>query len=140
MGDNRRNITSGIFLLGLLFVFISFSQRERSSDKETTRFVISNTTSSGVQAILIPAISSPGTGIGWIKNTGSNFFSQDTGTRREILLNNQLSGCCKSCRLEFRCTRLVIGFIFPQKVPEQGNDDDIPSIILNVNSFALQTS
>ncbi len=128
MGDNRRNISPGIFLLVLLIVFISFFQREKDKHNETTQSVISYTNSSSLQAIIVPEISSPGTDIFWIKRINTKFTCLDYDVGREIMINGLISSCYNSYQLEFHSNNLVIGLIFPQKVPEQGNDDDVPSI------------
>jgi hypothetical protein len=128
MGDNRRNISSGIFLLILMIVFISFFQRDKDKHSETTQSVISYTNSFSLQAIIVPEISSPGTDIFWIKklNTKFTYLIYDSG--RELVLNELISNCYNSHQFEFHANNPVIGLIFPQKVPEQGNADDDLSI------------
>jgi hypothetical protein len=128
MGDNRRNISSGIFLLGLLIVFISFFLREKDKHNETSRSVISYTISSSVQAIIVPEISRPGPDKFWVKKLNTKFTCLDYDSSREIMQNRQISSCYNSYQLEFQSKNFVIGIIFPQKVPDQGNDDDVLSI------------
>jgi len=128
MGDNRRNTSSGIFILVLMIVFFSFFQREKDKQNETAQSVISYTNSSSLQAIIVPEISSPGTDIFWIKKLNTKFTYLDYDSSRELVLNELISNCYNSHQLEFHSNNPVIGLIFPQKVPEQGNDDDVLSI------------
>lgn len=129
MGDNRRNTSSGIFVLVLMIVFISFFQRDKDKHNETTQSVTSYTNSSSLQAIIVPEISSPGIDIFWIKKLNTKFTRLEYDSGRELVLNELISSCYNSHQLEFHSNNPVIGLIFPQKVPEQGNDDGIPSII-----------
>lgn len=129
MGDNRRNTSSGIFVLALMIVFISFFQRDKDKHNETTQSVTSYTNSSSLQAIIVPEISSPGIDIFWIKKLNTKFTRLEYDSGRELVLKELISSCYNSHQLEFHSNNPVIGLIFPQKVPEQGNDDGIPSII-----------
>ncbi len=129
MGDNRRNTSSGIFLLVLAIVFISFFQKEKDKHDETAQSVISYSNSSSFQAIMVPEISSPGTDIIRIKKPDTKFPCPDYYSGREIVLNELICCCYNSHQFEFHANNPVIGLIFPQKVPEQGNDDDVLSII-----------
>ena len=128
MDDSRRNTSPGIFVLVLMIVFFSFFQREKDKHNETAQSVISYTNSSGLQTIISPEISSPGTDIFWIKKLNTKFTCLDYDSGREVILNELISSCYKSYQLEFHSNNPVIGLIFPQKVPEQGKEDDIPSI------------
>ena len=128
MVDSRRNTSSGIFVLVLMIVFFSFFQREKDKHNETTQSVISYTNSSSLQAIIVPEISSPGTDIFWIKKLNTKFTCLDYDSGREFSLNELISSCYNSYQIEFHSNNPVIGLIFPQKVPEQGKEDDIPSI------------
>jgi hypothetical protein len=127
MGDNRRNTSSGIFILVLMIVFISFFQRGKDNHNETAQSVISYTNSSSIQAIIVPEISSPGTDLFWIKKLNTKFTYFDYDSSRELVLNEITSSSYNSHQVEFHLNNSVIGLIFPQKVPEQGNDD-VPSI------------
>ena len=128
MVDSRRNTSSGIFVLVLMIVFISFFQREKDKHNETTQSVISYTSSSSLQAIIVPEISSPGTDIFWIKKINTKFTGLEYDSGRELILNELISSCYNSYQLEFHSNNPIISLIFPQKVPEQGNDDDFLSI------------
>jgi hypothetical protein len=128
MGDSRRNISSGIFLLVLMIVFISFFQRDKDKHSETTQSVISYTNSSSLQAIIVPEISNLGADIFWIKKLNTKFTYLDYDSGREIVLNELISKCYNSHQFEFHANNPVIGLIFPQKIPEQGNDEDVLSI------------
>lgn len=110
-----------------MIVFFSFFQREKDKHNETTQSVISYTNSSNLQAIIVPEISSPGTDLFWIKKFNTKFTCLDYDSGREFSLNELISSCYNSYQLEFHSNNPVIGLIFPQKVPEQGNEDDIPS-------------
>ena len=129
MVDSRRNNSSGIFVLVLMIVFISFFQREKDRHNETTQSVISYTNSSSLQVIIVPEISSPGTDIFWIKKLNTKFTCLDYDSGREVILNELISSCYNSYQLEFHSNNPVIGLIFPQKVPEQGTEDEFLSII-----------
>lgn len=128
MVDSRRNTSSGIFVLVLMIVFFSFFQREKDKRNETTQSVISYTNSSSLQAIIVPEISSPGTDIFWIKKLNTKFTCLDYDSGRELILNELISSCYNSYQLELHSNNPIIGLIFPQKVPEQGNDDDVLTI------------
>jgi hypothetical protein len=128
MGESRRNTSSGLFVLVLMIVFFSFFQREKDKRNETTQSIHSYTNSSSLQAIIVPEISSPGTDLLWIKKLNAKFPCLDYDSGRGLILNELISSCYNSHQLEFHSTKPVIGLIFPQKVPEQGNDDDVPSI------------
>jgi hypothetical protein len=112
-----------------MIVFISFFQKEKDKHHETAQSVITYTNNSSFQAIMVPEISSPGTDIFWIKKLNTKFPCFDFDSGRELVLNKLISSCYNSYQLEFHSNNPVIGLIFPQKVPEQGNTDDIPSII-----------
>ena len=128
MIDSRRNTSSSIFVLVLIIVFFSFLQREKDKQYETAQSVISYTNNSSLQAIMVPEISSPGTDIFWIKKLNTKFTCLDFDSGRELVINELISSCYNSYHLEFHSNNPVIGLIFPQKVPEQGKEDDIPSI------------
>jgi hypothetical protein len=125
MRDNRSNTSSGIFVLVLMIVFFSLFQREKDKHNETTQSVISNANSSCLQAIIVPEISSPD--LFWIKKLNTKFTYFDYKSSRELVLNELTSSRYNSHQFEFHFNNPVIGLIFPQKVPEQGNDD-LPSI------------
>jgi hypothetical protein len=127
MVDSRRNTSSGIFVLILMIVFFSFFQREKDKHNETIQSVISSSNSSYLQAIMVPEISGPGTDLFWIKKLNSKFTYFDVNSTRELVLNELISSKYNSHQLEFHFNNPVIGLIFPQKVPELGNDD-VPSI------------
>ena len=111
-----------------MIVFISFFQREKDRHKEPTQSVISYTINCSLQAIIVPEISSPGTDIFWIKKLTTKFTYHDYDSGRELVLKELISSRYNSHQLEFHSNNPVIGLIFPQKIPEQGNDDDILSI------------
>jgi hypothetical protein len=127
MGDSRRNTSSGIFVLILMIVFFSFFQGEKDKHNETIQSVISYTNSSSLQAIIVPEISGPGTDLFWIKKLNTKFTYFDCNSSRELVLNELISSRYNSYQFEFHFNNPAIGLIFPQKVPEQGNDD-VPSI------------
>ena len=128
MVNSRRNTSSGIFVLVLIIVFFSFFQREKDKHNEPTQSVISYIQNYSLQAIVVPANTSPGADIFWIKKLTTKFTYLDYDSGRELVLNEIISSCYNSHHLEFHSNNPVIGLIFPQKVPEQGNDDDVPSI------------
>jgi hypothetical protein len=128
MVESRRNASSGIFVLVLMIVFFSFFQREKDKHNETTQSDISYTNNSSLQAIIVPEISSPGIDIFWIKKLNTKFTRLDYDSSRELILNELISNCYISYQLESHSNNPIISLIFPQKVPEQGKEDDIPSI------------
>jgi hypothetical protein len=128
MVDSRRNTSSGIFVLVLMIVFFSFFQRGKDKHNETAQSVISYINSSSLQAIIVPEISSPGIDIFWIKKLNTKFTCLDYDSGRELILKELISNCYISYQLEFHSNNPIIRLIFPQKVPEQGKEDDIPSI------------
>ena len=111
-----------------MIVFFSFFQREKDKHNETAQSVNSYTNSSSLQTIIGPEISSPGTDIFWIKKLNTKFTRLDYDSGRELILNELISSCYNSYQLEFHSNNPIISLIFPQKVPEQGTEDDIPSI------------
>ena len=130
MVDNRRNNSSGIIILFLMFVFFSFihEEKERQITRTTTQSsVISYTNSSG-QAIIGPTISVPGINFFWTITLNAKFACVDCASSREFIFNNLVSSCFSSCQLKFLFKNPIIGLFFLQKVPEQGKEDDIPSI------------
>ncbi|MCX6286661.1 MAG: hypothetical protein NTY96_06060 [Bacteroidetes bacterium] len=128
MVDNKRNSSSGIFVLLLMIVFFSFFQREKDKDTEIAPSVISNTNSSGLQAIIGPTISTTGIDIYWINTRNAKFACLDCTSSREFIFNNLISSYFNSCQLKVLFNNPIIGSILPQKVPEQGKEDDILSI------------
>jgi hypothetical protein len=128
MRDSRSNISPGIFLLVFMIVFISFFQRDKDKHSETTQSVISYTNSSSLQAIMVPEVSSPGADLFWIKKLTTKFPNPGYDSDRGLVLNELICCCYNSHQFEFHANNPVIGLIFPQKVPEQGNADDDLSI------------
>ncbi len=111
-----------------MIFFISFFQREKDKHNETTQSDISYTNNYSLLAIIVPEISSPGTDIFWIKKLNTKFSCLDYNSGRELILNELISSCYNSYQLELNSNNPVFDLIFPQKVPEQGKEDDIPSI------------
>jgi hypothetical protein len=129
MADSRRNTSPVIFVLFLMFVFFSFFQKEKDNHSETAQSVDSYANSSGIQAIIVPEIARPGTNLCWIKKLNTKFNLSDYDFGRELILNERISSCYISYRLEFHANNPAVCLIFPQKVPEQGTEDELPSII-----------
>lgn len=111
-----------------MIIFFSLFQKENDRHNETAQSVISYPNISTLQAIIVPEISSPGTDLLWIKKLTTKFTYLGYDSGRELVLNELISCCYNSLQLEFHSTNPVVCLIFPQKVPEQGNDDDVPSI------------
>ncbi len=129
MIDNRRNISPGIFALVLMIVFFSFFYKEKDKHHEPVQAGFSYTNSQGSQAILAPGISNPGTGVSRITKLNAKFPYPESGPGRELILNSLVSSCYSSYQLEFHSNITVIALLFPQKVPEQGTEDDALSLI-----------
>lgn len=127
MVDCNRNIKSGLFVLVLMIFFFSWLQREKDKHNETNQSVISNSYFSNHQAIVVPEIQSPGADLFWIKKLSKKFAFPVSDSGRELVLNGLISCCYNALQIGFHSHNPVIGFILPQKVPEQGNDD-LPSI------------
>ena len=131
MDDNRRNSSSGIIILFLMFVFFSFIQgeKERQITGTTTQSpVISDATGSGLQAIINPTVSTPGIDIYRINTLHAKCACLDCTSGREFVFNNLVSSSFSSCQLKFHFRNPIISLFFLQKVPEQGKEDDILSI------------
>jgi hypothetical protein len=128
MDDNRKNSSSGIIILFLMFVFFSFIQGEKErqiTGTATHSPVISDAAGSGLQAIINPAISTPGTDIYRINTLHAKCACLDCTSGREFVFNNLVSSSFSSCQLKFHFRSPIIGLFFLQKVPEQGKEDDI---------------
>ena len=130
MGDDRRNSSSGINILLLMFVFFSFIHEEKERQITRTAIhssVISNPNSS-IQAIIGPAISVPGINLFRTSTLNAKFACVDCTSGREFIFKNFLSCSFSSCQLKFRFRNPIISLFLLQKVPEQGKEDDILSI------------
>lgn len=128
MADNRRNNSSGFIILFLMIVFLSFIQREKDKSASTPPSVIPNTNIYGLQAIIGPAVSTPGIDLNWINTLNAKFTCLDCTSSREIIFNKLISIYFSSCQLKFLFKNPSIGLIFPQKVPEQEKEDDLLSV------------
>jgi len=124
MAENKRNSISGILLLFLMVVFFSFLQKEKARDTIITSSVISNMISAGLQAIIVPTIPTPGKDLQWVDKPGTKITNPDCISNREVIFNHLISGYFNSYQLKFLFTNPLIGLIFPQKIPEQGKEDD----------------
>ncbi len=130
MVDNRRNSSSGIIILFLMFVFFSLIHEEKERQITGTAAhssVITYTNNSGIQAMIGPSISTPGTGFYWINPHHVKFACPDCMPGREIIFNHLIASYFNSILV--KSSNPIIGIFFLQKVPEQGKDDDLPSII-----------
>ena len=131
MIDNKRNCSSGIFVLLLMFIFFSFihEEKERQITGRTTQpSVISDAYNAGLQAIISPETSTPESGFYRINPINAKFGFSDCTSIREFVFNNLIAQSFNSSQLKFPFRKPIIDFVFPQKVPEQGKEDDIPSI------------
>jgi hypothetical protein len=128
MADSKKDTGSGIFILVLMIVFISFFQGEKDKHKEATPLDFSSANNSSLQAIVVPEISSPGTDILRINKLNKKYTCSDYDSDRKLVLDELISSGYNSYQLKCHSKKPVIGLIFRQKVPEQGTEDDILSI------------
>jgi len=130
MGENRRNSSSGIIILFFLFFFFSFfhDEKERQITRTTTQTSdISNANSLSL-AVICPIVSTPGINLHWTSTLNIRFSGLVCASCREFIFNNFLSSSFSSCQRKFHFRNPVISLFFLQKVPEQGKEDDAPSI------------
>jgi hypothetical protein len=131
MVDNKRNSSSGILVLILLIFFFSIAYREKETHTRVNAMpssIISDTNGSGLQAIIGTATRTPGTDFSRVSPIAAKIAGMDCPAGREFRFNNLLSRCFSSCQLNVLPEQPIIGFVFLQKIPEQGKDDDIPSV------------
>ena len=131
MVDNRRNSSSSIIIFFFLFVFFSFFHEEKERQITRTRSqssVVSNTINP-IQAIICPTISSPGINIFRTGPLNVKITGLDCKSSGEFIFKNLVSSSFSSCQLNFHFRNPIISLFLLQKVPEQGKEDDILSII-----------
>ena len=131
MVDNRRNRSSGIFVLLLMFILLSFihEKKERQITGTTMHScVISDINSSGLQVISDPAISAPGINLFRNSILNAKFVCVDCTSSREFIFNKLVSSYFSCCQLKFHFRNPILSLFFLRKVPEQGKEDDIVSI------------
>ena len=131
MGESRKNISAGIFILFLMFVFFSFNHEEKERQiKRTTAqsSVITDANSSG-QAIIGPEISAPGINLIRTRTLSAKFACPDCTSGREFVFNKLVSSSLNSRQFRFHFRNPIISLFLLQKVPEQRKEDDILSII-----------
>ena len=130
MGDNGRNSSSGIIFLFLMFVFFSFihGEKERQITKTTIQLSDISNPNISSQAIRCPTISAPGINIFWTYPLNVKFSVLAGSSSREFIFNNLLSSSFSSCQLAFHSNNPIVSLFHLQKVPEQGNEDDVLSI------------
>lgn len=129
MDVSRRNISPGIFVLVIMVVLFSFFQRDKDKHNKTSQSVISYTNSIDLQAIIVPESSSPGTDLFWVKKTSTKFSCPDWHSCGEFILNELISSRYNLNHLEYYSYYPIVSLFLLQKVPEQGNEDDVLSII-----------
>lgn len=128
MVENKRNNSSVILVLSLMFVFFSFirSEREKNTPESSiSSIVISLANNSSPQAIVVPVISTPEISYYCINTSNGKYTFPDCTTSREIIVNKQNFSHFCSCRLKFLSKKPIIGITFLQKVPEQEKEDEI---------------
>jgi len=111
-----------------MIVFFSLLNREKAKHPETPQSVISHSYNSNLETIIIHEISNHGIDVIWFKKFGTKLTYDDYYSSRELGLNKLLCSHYTSHQVEFHSNNPIIGLIFPQKIPQQGNDDDFLSI------------
>lgn len=111
-----------------MIVFFSFFQREKDKHYEAAQSVIANTNSLNLQAIIVPENSSSGIGLFWVKKFSTKFPCLDYNSGKILILNKLKSSCYNSYQLAFHSNNPIVSIFHLQKVPEQGNEDDVLSI------------
>jgi hypothetical protein len=131
MTGNRRNSSSGIMVLFLVFVFFSLIHlgKERQITRTATHpSAFSDTHSARFQANIAPAPSAPGIDIHRINTLKAKFASMFSLSGREFAFNHPASGSLNSYHRKFHFRNPILCFFSLQKVPEQGTNDDLPSL------------
>jgi hypothetical protein len=128
MADNRRNNSSGIILLFLMFVFFSFFQREKDKSASNPPSVIPNTNIYGLQAIQGPTVTTPIVDFNWIHNLNTKFAFLDCISGGQFNFDKLISSYFSSYQHNSLFENPIIGLFFLQKIPEQGKEDEIPSV------------
>ena len=124
MDDSRRNTSPGIFVLVLMIVFFSFFQRDKDKDTRIAQSLVSDASSTGLQAIPVLATSTRITDIFWINTFKAKVPYLDCISNNEFIYHNLLSGYYNSSRHKLRLNIPATGITFPQKVPGPGYEDD----------------
>jgi hypothetical protein len=128
MVENKRNSSSVILVISLMFVFFSFVHSEREKNipgSSISSIVISSANNSSPQAIVVPATSTPEISFSRINTSNGKYIFPDCIASREIIVNKQLFSHFCLCRLKFLSKKPIIGITFLQKVPQQEKEDDI---------------
>jgi len=128
MVENKRNSSSVILVISLMFVFFSFVHSEREKNipgSSISSIVISSANNSSLQAIIVPVTSTPEISFSRINTSIGKYIFPDCTICREIIVNKQNFSHFCSCRLKFLSKKPVIGITFLQKVPQQETEDDI---------------
>ncbi len=131
MVDNRRNSNSGIFVLLLMFILLSFLHEKKESKITGTTMhscVIPGINGSGLQAIPNPAISAPGINLFRTSTLNTKCAYVDCTSSREFIFNKLVSSYFSCCQLKFHYRNPILSLFFLRKVPGQGKEDDIVSI------------
>lgn len=131
MGDNRRNSSSGIIILFLMFVFFSFihEEKERQISRTATQSPgISNPDRSG-QAIICPAFSDAAINLFRTGPLNVKYSWSDCTSGRELIINNLYSSSFSSCQHKSHFRNPNLSLFLLQKVPDQGKEEDSLSII-----------
>lgn len=111
-----------------MIIFLSFFQKEKDKNSGIVTSIISISNNSNLQAIIGPTISTPESGFHPINTNNAKVACLDCCSNREFIFHNLISSYFHSSQDKLLFNNPVIGLIFPQKVPDQGKEDNIPSI------------
>ncbi|HSN49712.1 MAG TPA: hypothetical protein VLR52_00675 [Bacteroidales bacterium] len=132
MTDSRRNNLSGILILFFMIFIFTFLHRDKDEprpESSVSSYSLTGTGDSGLQSISAPATSIPDISFCRINPVNEKFVCTGFTSNREFNFNNQNSGYFNSCKLNFLPDKPAISLLFLQKIPEQGNEDDILPVI-----------
>jgi len=132
MNETKHNYHSGTFLIVLMFVFFSFlhSEKEQQIVKSAIHsVVVSDASASGLVAISTPEISTPRNSHYPVTPVFAKGACLDCISGCESVFNKQVSCFFSSARFKVPVENPVIGFLILQKIPEQGKEDDLISVI-----------
>jgi hypothetical protein len=127
MEVNKRNSSSGILILFMLFFLFSLIHKERESSVtgDTIKSSVITDINSPGQAVAGPAISAPEINYFLTTSPVAKFACLECSSIRELIYNNIVSSSYSTFQFNSHSGNSLIRIFFLPKVPEQGKDDDI---------------